>query len=257
MEIKYLEWNLHAMGGRGYEIPKFVVNYLKTSDVFVLTEFCQTKGWEDFQYALESEYDIYCSSYCSKGYNQVCIGIRKTINYKLFSIVSNDISNIEIPEFLQVDIEIERKKLSIIGIRIKTSGNTKEKQYEYLKEHLKGINNSFICLGDFNCTSTVLAKKLDNAFNVNGPRIINGYFSHVFKEDESDDNKNKQGLDWIISSTEIDVNNKYPDSSQSPKATYDWSFVSDCNGYIGKTKDDYLGIRGLPDHAILKGMINL
>ena len=106
-------------------------------------------------------------------------------------------------------------------------------------------------------TSTVLAKKLDNAFNVNGPRIINGYFSHVFKEDESDDNKNKQGLDWIISSTEIDVNNKYPDSSQSPKATYDWSFVSDCNGYIGKTKDDYLGIRGLPDHAILKGMINL
>ena len=54
MEIKYLEWNLHAMGGRGYEIPKFVVNYLKTADVFVLTEFCQTKGWEDFQYALES-----------------------------------------------------------------------------------------------------------------------------------------------------------------------------------------------------------
>lgn len=48
MEIKYLEWNLHAMGGRGYEIPKFVVNYLKTADVFVLTEFCQTKGWEDF-----------------------------------------------------------------------------------------------------------------------------------------------------------------------------------------------------------------
>lgn len=48
MEIKYLEWNLHAMGGRGYEIPKFVVNYLKTADVFVLTEFCQTKDGKTF-----------------------------------------------------------------------------------------------------------------------------------------------------------------------------------------------------------------
>ena len=48
-------------------------------------------------------------------------------------------------------------------------------------------------------TSKALANKFDNAFNVNGPRIINGYFSYVFEKDESDDNKNKQGLDWIIS----------------------------------------------------------
>ena len=265
MEIKYLEWNLHAMGGNGYEIPQFVVSYLKTADVFVLTEFCQKKGWEDFQYALEGEYDIYCSPYSTKRYNQICIGIRKAINkknYKLISVASTNISNINIPEFLQVDVEIENTKLSIIGIRIKTEGDSesKDKQYDYLKEHLQRIKKEFICLGDFNCTCWTLANKLDiggNSFFVYGPRIKNGYFSYVFQEDKNNDGKNKHGLDWIIASEGIKVYNNYPDSRQSPIATYDWNFVTDGNGYIGKTNNDYLNIKGLPDHAILKGMINI
>ncbi len=36
MELKYLEWNVHAMGGIGYEIPAFVSNYINSVDVFVL-----------------------------------------------------------------------------------------------------------------------------------------------------------------------------------------------------------------------------
>lgn len=70
--------------------------------------------------------------YVSKGYNQVCIGIRKDINYKLLSVLSKNICDINIPELLQVDIEIERKKLSIVGIRIKIQNKTKSQQFEYL-----------------------------------------------------------------------------------------------------------------------------
>lgn len=272
MEIKYLEWNLNAMGGMGYEIPKFVVSYLRTVDIFVLTEFCQKKGWEDFGYALESEYDIYCSPYSSKGYNQVCIGLRKSLKYKLISIITQDICNVDIPEFLQVNISIDEIKLNIIGVRVKsvrvkTENNKKGNQYEFLKSHLQTIDDPFLCLGDFNCVSGTLGESLNctnskklkgnhNSFCVYGPRISNGYYSYVFEKNENYDN-NKQGLDWAIASKKIDVKNNYPDKKQSPIATYDWSFVTDYNGYVGKTKDDYLNIKGLPDHAILKGMIKI
>ncbi|MGN0370511.1 MAG: endonuclease/exonuclease/phosphatase family protein [Butyrivibrio sp.] len=267
MEIKYLEWNLHAMGERGYEIPKFVVSYLRTVDVFVLTELCQKKGWEDFRSTLESEYDIYCSPYSSKGYNQVCIGLRKSLKYKLISIITQDICNVDIPEFLQVNILIGEIKLNIIGVRVKTENSNKDKQYEFLKSYLQTIDAPFLCLGDFNCTCGTLATKLNcdnsmelrgktNSFCVFGPRITNGYFSFVFEENKNYDN-NKQGLDWVIASEKITVENNYPDKKQSPKATYDWSFVTDHNGYVGKTKDDHLNIKGLPDHAILKGMFKI
>ena len=48
MEIKYLEWNLHAMGGRGYEIPKFVVNYLKQQMYLYLRNFVRPKDGKTF-----------------------------------------------------------------------------------------------------------------------------------------------------------------------------------------------------------------
>ena len=49
----------------------------------------------------------------------------------------------------------------------------------------------------------------------------------------------------------------YKDVKYSPIATYDWSFLTEENGYLGKTEYDYLGIKGLPDHAILKGMVKI
>lgn len=66
-------------------------------------------------------------------------------------------------------------------------------------------------------------------------------------------------MDWaLIKIKEAKkVYNGYGDSVDSPYATYDWSFVNQENGYGNKTKGDYLNIRGLPDHAILKGMIKL
>lgn len=86
---------------------------------------------------------------------------------------------------------------------------------------------------------------------VYGPRIYNGYYSYVHK------NGGKSALDWIVTKGIAKVINIYEDKEQSPYATYDWSFVSEVNGYGRKTKSDYLNIFGVPDHAILKGMIEL
>lgn len=249
MKIKFLEWNLHAMGGNGYEIPIFISDYINKVDIFVLVEFCMEKGWDIFKKGLK-EFDLYCSPYVSNGYNQVCIGIRKNINYELLAVVPKDVADINTPEFLQVDIGIEKKKVSIIGTRIKIQNTTQSQQFDHLKRHLKKID-SFLCLGDFNVANKKLSGIFSSVANVYGPRIVNGYHSFVHK------GGNACGLDWIISKGIKDVYNGYQDAKDSPYATYDWSFLTSENGYETKTKDDYLGIKGIPDHAILKGMAEL
>ena len=49
MELKYLEWNLHSMGAKEYQIPLFICDYLNEIDIFVLVEFCIGKGWDTFK----------------------------------------------------------------------------------------------------------------------------------------------------------------------------------------------------------------
>lgn len=250
MEIKYLEWNIRAMGGKGYEIPMFITDYLKIADIFVLVEFCASNGWAEFKNKLEKDFDLYCSPFVSQGYNQVCIGLRKKIKYELLSVETKNVCNVNIPEFLQVDIEIESKKISIIGTRIKTQGGTKLIQYDYLKKHLKHIDK-FLCLGDFNCVHSELSKMFSEVASVYGPRIVNGYHSFVHK------NGTVRGLDWLLAKGVDSVYNGYQDTKFTPVATYDWSFVTESNGDMHKTAYDYLGINGLPDHAILKGMVKI
>jgi hypothetical protein len=253
MELKYLEWNLHAQGGRDYNIPGFVPEYLKQVDLFVLVEFKIAKGWSDFTEELESDFDLYCSPYATQEYNQVCIGLRKTAFGEPNAIITADnMCNGNIPEYLRVDIPLQGKNLSIIGTRIKTQSGTKNEQYAWLKEQLSGIER-YICLGDFNCVSTVLSQTFDGEAVVYGPRISNNYYSYVFEDGES----RFRGLDWALIKGAKRVYNGYGDSVDSPYATYDWSFVNQENGYGDKTERDYLNIRGLPDHAILKGMIKL
>ena len=253
MELKYLEWNLHAQGGRDYNIPGFVPEYLKQVDLFVLVEFKIAKGWSDFTEELESDFDLYCSPYATQEYNQVCIGLRKTAFGEPNAIITADnMCNGNISEYLRVDIPLQGKNLSIIGTRIKTQSGTKNEQYAWLKEQLSGIER-YICLGDFNCVSTVLSQTFDGEAVVYGLRISNNYYSYVFEDGES----RFRGLDWALIKGANRVYNGYGDSVDSPYATYDWSFVNQENGYGDKTERDYLNIRGLPDHAILKGMIKL
>lgn len=249
MKIKYLEWNLHAMGNLQYQMPLFIFDYLKDVDVFVLVEFRIGRDWETIVKKL-NDFNLYCSQYSTDNYNQVCIGIRRSLTYKINSVSSSDLCDVNKPEFLKVDINIENKSLTIIGTRIKSQGtkHNKDLQFDFLKKEFNKITR-LICLGDFNCTQRTLSNKLSTSVDVFGPRIVNNYHSFVHE------NGNKSGLDWIISKGVSRVYNDYSDRKISPFATYDWSFINELNGYGRKTKEDYLGINNLPDHAILKGMI--
>lgn len=248
MKLKYLEWNLHAKGGYGYnQIPDFIVSYLKSADIFALVEFRQADNWKKFEDELKDFYLCF-SPYVQKGYNQVCIGIRKSLRSELLSVVSCDVCDISKPEILDVGIKFEDKKIRIISTRIKTGGPRKP-QIEYLRNHLRNIER-FVCLGDYNAVQKTLKREFSMVADVYGPRILNGYYSYVHKGGDQP----YCGLDWLISKG-IKVYNGYFDNDQSPYATYDWSFVTKSNGYGNKTGEDYLDIDGLPDHAILKGMI--
>lgn len=257
MELSYLEWNVNARGGRDYQIPSFIGNYLKPVDIFVLVEFCASNGWENFKNSMEEDYDLYVSPFSSMGFNQVCIGISKKLKYKLKSVKTLDISDHFKPEFLRVDIELEQKILTIIGTRIKSQEDyefkvkTKTEQLYFLKDYIRNIDNGVLCTGDFNELQSSLKDIFTPIAECYGPRIVKNYYSYVFE------NGDKRGLDWALTKNVSKVFNGYDDKKDSPYASYDWTFVSEANGYGNLTKDEYLGIKGLPDHAILKGMISL
>ena len=249
MVLKYLEWNLHAKGGYGYnQIPDFIVRHLEPVDIFVLVEFRQTDNWNEFKSKLK-DFDLYCSPYVPKGYNQVCVGVRKSLGYELLSVVSCDVCDMSKPEFLDVGIKPDGKEIRIVGTRIKTGG-LREPQVEYLKKYLEDIER-FVCLGDYNVVQTTLTNEFSEIGDVYGPRIRNGYYSYVHEEGDQP----YCGLDWLISKGIKNVYNGYSNKDDSPRATYDWSFVTESNGYGNKTVEEHLDIDGLPDHAILKGMI--
>ena len=111
--------------------------------------------------------------------------------YKLIAVKTVDVCDVNRPEFLQVDIEIENKKLSIIGTRIKTKSDTKLIQYNYLKSCFNNIDR-FLCLGDFNCVHNTLSEYFSSVAEVYGPRIVNDYHSFVFKDGD------RVGLDWLV-----------------------------------------------------------
>lgn len=246
LELKYLEWNLHGKGGKGYKMPEFVANYAlaKDVDIMVFVEFCMCPNWGIFKSSLEKKhYDLYISPY-APGCNQVCIALRRELFQVSEIAVENPIDNHK-PEFLQVDTSIEGKKLTIVGTRIKTQCDTKRSQYAFLRNHLSRLSTVF-CAGDFNCVYSTLKEEL-KTLDIYGPRVMEGYYSFVHRTGDF------RELDWVVSKGIKRIWNPYSDKNRSPFATCDWGFITEANGYGDKTKFDFLGIHSLPDHAILMG----
>lgn len=252
MEIKYLEWNINARGNNSYKLPHLVADYLCSNnvdaDIIVLTEFRIGDEWLNFKNQLGKNYVLFTSAFNFNGYNQVCIALKKDI-FMVESVICQDICDRNIPEILHIRCKVNNKLLNIVGTRIKTQSDTKLKQYNFLNTYLKKLDN-VLCVGDFNCVSSVLQNKLDSSLIVSGPRIVNGYHSYVFS------NGDKQALDWVITK-KIKSENPYEDKANSPYATYDWNFLSYDKIYNEKNENSYLNINGFPDHAILKGSFDI
>lgn len=261
-QYTYLEWNVNARGGNGgkYTIPDWLSNYTTLTDIVVLTEFRCDNNWEKFKSDMEKEYYVFVSPYTTEWYNQVLVAVKKS-KFKVESVKTIDIMDDILPEFLRVDLITKESNtnISVIGVRIKI-GNKKDpdrflkrnKQYIKLNDILKEIP-VFLCIGDFNPKKHEEMENLLDAGKRYGPRTVKReYYSLV------GDYGGKYSQDWLfVKGIEVKDKNPFPCHDKSPNATYCWTFISKEHGYAGKTKEDYLGIDGLPDHAMLMGAFEI
>jgi hypothetical protein len=255
-----MAWNIHGAGGYGnYAIPNFVADKIlnKNVDIAIIVEFITGKGWDYLIGTLEKSYDIFISPYTS-GINQVMIALKKEKGFEVKRILTENPIEKEKPEFLQVETKLEGKSFAIIGVRIKTQGKQIDSQFEFLKDHLKTLENSnVLCAGDFNVWKTPLSKKLKldktSKYNIFTPEysMVDGDFntldtwSAVIKN--SKDEVGKALIDHIIAK-----------GLGIKDLKYSWDFVSEKNGYGNLKPEDYKSdLVGLPDHAILSATVEL
>lgn len=252
--IKIMEWNIHGAGGyENYSIPNFIADTIlrKKVDIVIIVEFIAGKGWDRLGKTLGKTYDLFVSPYTDKT-NQVMIALKKSTDFEVEKIHTEDPLEREKPEMLQIETKFNGKFLTIIGVRIKTQGTTKqaESQFEFLNDHLKSLGNSYVlCAGDFNVWKNPLSKKLTiSTNNIFTPKysMIPGDFntlttwSAVIKKPKTNV-IGKALIDHIITI-----------SIGMHSAEYNWDFVTFDNGYGNRKPEDYKSdLLGLPDHAIL------
>lgn len=147
--IKVLEWNLN-FGSYDDVIPAgFIGEYINGYDVVILTEVRANNALINMIETLGYEYII--SDDQGKFSNQIVIMAKK--KYKLKRIAGELIStNGELgPDFLHGIIKVGKKKINLLGVRIKTSGYAERFiQAKLIRAYISSIEGSIICAGDFN-----------------------------------------------------------------------------------------------------------
>lgn len=275
--MKIMEWNIHGAASMGwnndYSIKKFVVDRIiaEKADIVILVEFLISQGWDYLQSKLKENNYIWFMTYTSSQ-NGILIAINKNIdNLDLNNIEQYQNNNVsflintniaEMPDFLQVKLEINKRPLIIIGTRIRVETDKyvyngpklifKQKQFEALDEHLSSLNvDNIICSGDFNAywsynwktNSNTTLKKSSKLFELHTPvwNPQKGKYSYVLQNDS------KVSFDHIISKGIVVSNEDYL-----------WDFISKENGYDNVTLEKYKShLKSLPDHAILIANIEM
>lgn len=147
--IKVLEWNLN-FGSYDDVIPAgFIGEYINGYDVVILTEVRANNALINMIETLG--YDYIVSDDQGKFSNQIVIMAKK--KYKLKRIAGELIStNGELePDFLHGIIKVGKKKINLLGVRIKTSGYAERFiQAKLIRAYISSIEGSIICAGDFN-----------------------------------------------------------------------------------------------------------
>lgn len=147
--IKVLEWNLNFGSHNGVIPAGFISEYINGYDVVILTEVRANNALINMIETLGYNYIV--SDDQGKFSNQIIIMARR--KYKLRKIVGAivDIDEKLAPDFLHGIIEVGKKKVNIIGVRIKTCDYADRFiQAKLMKEYLSTVEGSTICTGDFN-----------------------------------------------------------------------------------------------------------
>jgi endonuclease/exonuclease/phosphatase (EEP) superfamily protein YafD len=189
------------------------------------------------------------------------IALKKEKGFEVKRILTENPIEKEKPEFLQVETELEGKSFAIIGVRIKTQGTNKQidSQFEFLKDHLKTLENSnVLCAGDFNVWKTPLSKKL----NITSKYIFTPEYSMVDGDFNTLDTWSaviKNSKTNVVGKALIDhIIAKGVGIKEVIDLKYSWDFVSEKNSYGNLKPEDYKShLVGLPDHAILSATVEL
>jgi len=168
--MKLLVWNINQRSS-GEEIPPFVSEMIKNTnaDIVVLTEFlsaanANSEKIKKFKDSLSEKYYTFCNEKRDKERekaNGIFIAVKKgfaEINGAPNEDLKTDCKEEDQPNFLQLDIVVEGKPISIIGTRIQIGGGVtrsayieRRQQLISLVEHLVKLGNkNIIVAGDFN-----------------------------------------------------------------------------------------------------------
>jgi len=168
--MKLLVWNINQRSS-GEEIPPFVSEMIKNTnaDIVVLTEFlsaanANSKKIKKFKDSLSEKYYTFCNEKRDKERekaNGIFIAVKKgfaEINGAPNEDLKTDYKEEDQPNFLQLDIVVEGKPISIIGTRIQIGGGVtrsayieRRQQLVSLVEHIVKLGNkNIIVAGDFN-----------------------------------------------------------------------------------------------------------
>lgn len=276
--MRFMEWNIHGMGGYGrYVIP---VNVIANTimdikpDVLVLLEFVEcANGFCDLQNTLNKlHYKIFLTEIkkCSNG---ILIAVKDTFEAEKV---------MEESEFLEIKLKYtDNKWLYVAGMRILTQGDyqsfeNRKKLFDARLKILKEQERDFILLFDANngsiqyeCDKKFIYKEgerqhysyqyiwrtVEDEYSWSlitpdqGGVYNGGKYSVVTGENTKKEENYHTKEDHIISSFKKD---------KFQKQDYYWDFVSKRNGYGKRSKSDVLSdLIGLPDHAVLIAELNI
>lgn len=289
--MKLLVWNINQRSS-GKEIPPFVsemiMDFNTDADIVVLTEFlsaanANSEKIKKFKDSLSEKYYTFCNEKRDKERekaNGIFIAVKKgfaEINGAPNEDLKTDCKEEDQPNFLQLDIVVEGKPISIIGTRIQVGGGVTRSAYIEsrlqlisLVEHLVKLGNkNIIVAGDFNNAKIRGDEAADYltvrdnyrgkvTFDTYNYHIMKGIFatagltvftppgeqySYGFKLDR--DGKPDNGCfkeDHIVTKNLKVENSKYCHSFiENYKIDKEWR----------KKKYEYVIVEAYPDHAIL------
>ena len=284
-QLKILNWNANFGGDEESHPAPLISDYISGFDIIVFDEVVFNDSLEKIIQQV-GDYDIFFSIREAKKYsNQIVIATKKYLNGSLIRdmLPCNNELNETLPNFLQVQIEVENSFYNIVGVRILSE--VKEKQFIQCEKLAKLITSSedmidnTIILGDFNCgelrgdssinydkvkdkyqyTYTGKISKLEH-YNFH---LIKELFAKYFVLKETCGEQKSWGIslyqkainyggakiknDLVIYSKNLEVISQYS-----------WDFIRNNNElYLGMLVQNEHKIgnkikHGFPDHAILK-----
>lgn len=264
--MKIYEWNIGMAAtfgcNNGYPLLPWIIDEITMDnpELFVLTEFVVSRGWDNIQEKLEIKgYKWFVSG--TSGQNGILIALKDGGNFDLsdvFGYKDKVVNNCAIlkttcpPDFYEVRFRIGGQSFSLIGLRIRVGG--KQQQFDALDAYLASLEEigiKVLCIGDFNAywsngwddskLNTTLPRA-SKKFKLHTPPYGKGdWFSYV--NPKAKNYGGKQQLDHFISNINAEITN----------CEYDWKFIENhVNEYGSVTKATPEKINGMPDHAIFK-----